>query len=325
MTELGGEYNLVDEDFYSSIKWNKLRDSYIDHHPLCELCLSEGKEIPCKDVHHIKPMSKGGEPFLEDNLIALCNNCHASIHAELGVAITEDLFERLNRFKMTIIDTMNNNPNGTSRQEIISDCNEGEKVELINCIDTKGHYPTACVFRKSGEQIGILDWREVRFRYLAYDLDHDREYDAIISEIIGNLGNYKCFIEVNLGDYKYLPPEYYQQRDAQGIRENELNEAFSSENNNPEKAIYLYRQVMKFLKEFDEICMANGVKTWRISRIPINRLTLVLERNRQYKECLDEITNYENMEDAVGLTKTDEESLLKRKVRIMRKLSNKSN
>ena len=166
MTEIGGKYNLVDEDFYLSTKWKTLRDVYIEQHPLCELCLSEGKESFSKDVHHIKPLSKGGDPLLEDNLIALCNNCHSSIHGEIGVAITEDLFERLSKFKMTIIDTKDNNPDGTNRPKIIAECCEGEKVELIICYDTKRQYQTVGVFRKSGEQIGISDWREVRFRYL---------------------------------------------------------------------------------------------------------------------------------------------------------------
>ena len=39
--------------------WKRIRDRYIQEHPLCELCQ-------------------------RDNLIALCKSCHARIHAQRG-------------------------------------------------------------------------------------------------------------------------------------------------------------------------------------------------------------------------------------------------
>ena len=50
--------------------WKRIRDRYIQEHPLCELC-------------HKKPLAEGGT-HARDNLIALCKSCHARIHAQRG-------------------------------------------------------------------------------------------------------------------------------------------------------------------------------------------------------------------------------------------------
>jgi hypothetical protein len=51
---------------------------------------------------------------------------------------------------------------------------------------------------------------------------------------------------------------------------------------------------------------------------PINRLSLLLEKNEHYSECLAEITSYEKINDPLGLSKSEKESLIKRKARIVK-------
>ena len=63
--------------------WKRIRDSYAAAHPLCELCLKEGRYVKTEEIHHIKPLSEGGT-HARENLIALCKPCHARIHAERG-------------------------------------------------------------------------------------------------------------------------------------------------------------------------------------------------------------------------------------------------
>ena len=43
----------------------------------------KGQLVETEQVHHIKPLSEGGDHSRE-NLIALCSSCHARIHAERG-------------------------------------------------------------------------------------------------------------------------------------------------------------------------------------------------------------------------------------------------
>ena len=63
--------------------WKRIRDSYAAAHPLCEQCLKEGRYVKTEEIHHKLPLSKGGTHDRE-NLVALCKECHARIHAKNG-------------------------------------------------------------------------------------------------------------------------------------------------------------------------------------------------------------------------------------------------
>lgn len=62
--------------------WKRIRDRYIGKYPLCEMCLKNNKITPATEVHHIRPLSRGGTHD-EDNLMALCKPCHSQITAEM--------------------------------------------------------------------------------------------------------------------------------------------------------------------------------------------------------------------------------------------------
>lgn len=49
--------------------WKRICDRYITAHPLCEECWKAGKVTPAEEVHHIKPLSRGGT-HAEENLMA---------------------------------------------------------------------------------------------------------------------------------------------------------------------------------------------------------------------------------------------------------------
>ena len=63
--------------------WKRVRDAYVKEHPFCEECFKKGIMVPVEEVHHIKPLSEGGN-HNKSNLISLCKSCHARIHAERG-------------------------------------------------------------------------------------------------------------------------------------------------------------------------------------------------------------------------------------------------
>ena len=63
--------------------WKRIRDRYMNAHPLCERCLKEGRYVKAEQVHHIRPLAEGGS-HVDDNLMSLCSACHAKIHAERG-------------------------------------------------------------------------------------------------------------------------------------------------------------------------------------------------------------------------------------------------
>lgn len=75
---------------YNSSQWRRLRAYYLMSHPLCEDCLEKGISVPTQEIHHIKPILTGSDlPEMEDlaysenNLRALCIECHKRTHTEL--------------------------------------------------------------------------------------------------------------------------------------------------------------------------------------------------------------------------------------------------
>ena len=64
-------------------RWKKIRDRYIRAHPLCEECMKYGRYTKATQVHHVLPLSEGGTSD-EKNLMSVCNECHARIHATRG-------------------------------------------------------------------------------------------------------------------------------------------------------------------------------------------------------------------------------------------------
>ncbi len=63
--------------------WRRIRDGYLSKHPMCEKCQQEGKLTAAEEVHHVKPLSKGGT-HAEENLMALCKKHHSEITAREG-------------------------------------------------------------------------------------------------------------------------------------------------------------------------------------------------------------------------------------------------
>ena len=56
--------------------WRRLREEVIISHGFrCAECLAFAV-----DVHHVKPLSEGGEAYSVKNLQALCRDCHIGKH-----------------------------------------------------------------------------------------------------------------------------------------------------------------------------------------------------------------------------------------------------
>ena len=66
-------FKALDENrrFYSSARWQKLRNWFLRRNPICASC---GRIA--KVVDHRLAIKDGGESTAESNLQALCNDCH---------------------------------------------------------------------------------------------------------------------------------------------------------------------------------------------------------------------------------------------------------
>lgn len=56
--------------------WRRLRLMKLARNPLCEPCERAGLLTVAIEVHHVKPLSEGGERLSLANLESLCRACH---------------------------------------------------------------------------------------------------------------------------------------------------------------------------------------------------------------------------------------------------------
>lgn len=64
---------------YNDYDWSVIRYRVLAEEPIC---MGRGCENPSEEVHHIIPISKGGDPWARENLRALCFECHKAIHGK---------------------------------------------------------------------------------------------------------------------------------------------------------------------------------------------------------------------------------------------------
>ena len=299
----------ADNSFYGSSEWKSIQNGYIKENPLCELCLNEGNVNKSAHVHHITPVSEGGDLFDGENLIALCKSCHSSIHSSSGVAVQVglDLFgnDPLNHFSTNLEDI---------NEDLIFQLKVGDAVKLVRerRQDNVNHVG---VFSESREYIGSINSTVARRYYLAYDMDHGAKVSACILKIINESEKIKCVIEISKSDldYKEIDHCFSQDEKAKHI----IAKARSLEKDEPEKALPLYREAIAIIKSLDKRYSKYDIP-WRHTKYPINRLSLVLERQKQYRECIDEIVSYENYDDKLGLYVGEKEKIDKRKRKVMK-------
>ena len=180
----------------------------------------------------------------------------------------------------------------------------GKRVKLWTPKDDPGR---VFVFQGDGPdaRLGVVPFKyaSIIVPYLIKALD----YDAEIVELTDNT----CKIQCRLISKEETKHRKEMVREAEKI----IIKANALEKTNNEEAVCLYRKAMGILREIDQQGEKNFI-AWRKQRFPINRLSLVLERQKRYKECLEEIHAYEKLSDKIGLYAGEKERLEKRKEKI---------
>ena len=76
-------------EIYNSREWRELRIQKLRANPLCEVCEREGIVTAAHAVHHRHPIEDSTSKaemrkwaFAWDNLVSVCDACHAKIHKE---------------------------------------------------------------------------------------------------------------------------------------------------------------------------------------------------------------------------------------------------
>ena len=78
-------------EIYNSREWRELRILKLRANPLCEVCEQEGIVTSAHAVHHRHPIEDSTSKaemrkwaFMWENLMSVCDACHAKIHKEQG-------------------------------------------------------------------------------------------------------------------------------------------------------------------------------------------------------------------------------------------------
>lgn len=89
---------------YHSSLWRNLRLWKLNENPLCEICLIERKVTGADHIHHLKSfvgienkVERDKVAYDPDNLMSVCETCHARIHGGdlKGCISKEDIRKRI--------------------------------------------------------------------------------------------------------------------------------------------------------------------------------------------------------------------------------------
>lgn len=88
-------------EIISEINVARLKNTLLEEKSKCEICSNDF--LPILQIHHIKPLSKGGLN-VENNVMLLCPNCHKTVHTvgcdKIGYRYTNEQVDEMmdNRF-----------------------------------------------------------------------------------------------------------------------------------------------------------------------------------------------------------------------------------
>ena len=84
------------KEIYTTTRWRKLRHRKLDLNPLCEHCQAQGLTVAAEIVHHIVPVSEGGDPFPDiAGLESICTSCHSLHHNTMPMTEEQKKFQAL--------------------------------------------------------------------------------------------------------------------------------------------------------------------------------------------------------------------------------------
>ncbi len=215
------------------------------------------------------------------------------------------------------------NDDGTNRQEIIKELKVGQSVSLVADPMNKYDRSAVAVLTVAGEQIGLLpsDARD------SSSILRGEPIEAKIHKLTGGTNWFarfilrKKYIGVVLKLSKPAPDwsRFNRLRKVAEKFDKRVEEAIQTERNgNIDQAISDYKSVIEEiykLTEQDKYASAHRYKS-----SPINRLSICLEKKKDYVGALKVIERYENTFDPIQPTKTEKASIEKRKIRMIKKV-----
>ncbi len=215
------------------------------------------------------------------------------------------------------------NDDGTNRQDIIKELKAGQSVNLI--ADPMNEYDrnAVAVITLDGKQIGFLPSD-------ARDSSSILRGEPIIAKIHKLTGGTNWFARTILGKKHIGVVLKLSKSEQDWSRFNKLRaiaEKFddlitsaeqTEKRGEIDQAILEYKAIVEEIYKLTE--QDKYASAHRYKPAPVNRLSMCLEKQKKYAEALELFERYENTFDPVRPSKTEMESIEKRKVRLIKKL-----
>jgi len=242
---------------------------------------------------------------------------------EVAVTITAEFICPGQSFRTTIRGVTKQNPDGTDRQALLQSLVPGQELRLVREPTNPYDRYAIAVLRTSGEQLGYVPAGD---RRLADHMDMGGDVSAKVATVKGGPGilgiffaafrrPFGCVIEIHKGSLggKEVLPYMHKSREIEVL----IAAAHATEATDPIKAISMYRDAIEQIMALD--ALGSVAAAWRRARYPINRLSLLLDRNGQSRDAYNELLRYEQYNDVFGLTQGEEVSVATRKQRLSKK------
>jgi len=226
-------------------------------------------------------------------------------------------------FSTKVVGVSHKNDDGSSRQKIIrKTCSAGQRLFLVREPDNPhGNGNTIAVVTGKGKQVGYLGTDTADD--LAPFIDSGGRIDCEIKEVIGGGGGFLTE-KKNYGVVVHLSPvkppdlaEPYRERFAE--IDKQIKVAKSLEKTDVDAAIAGYLECCNAITRVES--QSDLAVECRAIRFPINRLSMLLEKQGRLQECLKTIAWYERRTDQYGLTATDAKAIATRKKRVADRLA----
>jgi hypothetical protein len=223
-------------------------------------------------------------------------------------------------FKTKLAGVTHRNEDGSDRQSLLKNCRSGERVWLSREPDNPYDNKAIAVLNKMGQKLGYIPAGD---NMLASHIDRGGETGATIVAITGGQNffqqllsiqgkTYGCVLKIEKGDFnwKVVAPWMDADREIDKI----IKAAHISEKDSPITAIAQYRDAIDRIMALD--AMGTKASAWRTVKYPIDRLSLILDKQGNEKEALSEIARWKAYSDVVGISNKELANLNKRETRL---------
>jgi hypothetical protein len=222
-------------------------------------------------------------------------------------------------FKTALAGVTKCNADGASHQSIIKELCSGAKVLLFREPDNP-HDKCAIVVKTENQlTIGYIPHGDIR---LAWHMDSGGGVEAEISAVnkfTSENGDIMLGVSILIKklspDWSIVSPIMDRSRQIKVF----LEKTRALEDRDPAAAIEKYKKAIQDIEDLD---ISHKIAPyWRRARHPIGRLSMLLVKSKRLDEALHQIQKYEKYRDEYGLSAADADSLGKRKINILKKLS----